>query len=151
MKTWLETVIKHRVRKATYLDYKDRVRLYITPAIGNVKLSNLKPKMIQVLYSEMIDKGLSARSVRYAHTILRNSLQQAVKWELINKNPADLVADELPKNKREEMKVLTKEEASTFLDPGVNGISFWQRGISFFKAFDQFGVDDEKFDIGDIN
>jgi integrase len=116
MESWLETVVKHRVRQATYLDYKDRVRLYITPVIGNVKLSNLKPKMIQALYSDMIGKGLSSRSVRYVHTILRNSLQQAVKWELLNKNPADLVSDELPNNKREEMKVLTKEQAASFLE-----------------------------------
>lgn len=120
MEKWLETVIKNRVREKTYLDYKDRVRLYILPEIGNMRLEKLKPEQIQVLYSGMIDRGLSARSVRYVHTILRNALQQAVKWERIFRNPADLVSDELPKQTREEMKVLSTKEAATFMEATIN-------------------------------
>lgn len=126
METWLETVVKNRVREKTYLDYKDRTRLYITPEIGDVKLDKLKPEHIQVLYSGMIERGLSARSVRYVHTILRNSLQQAVKWERIFRNPADLVSDELPKQTKQEMQALTTEQASELLKEAI---------YSPFKAF----------------
>lgn len=114
MKTWLETVVKNRVREKTYLDYRDRVRLYITPAIGNVRIDRLKPEQIQVLYNDMIERGLSPRTVRYTHTILRNSLQQAVKWERIYRNPADLV--DLPRQKKQEMQSLSPEQAALFMD-----------------------------------
>ena len=116
MEIWLETVVKNRVKEKTYLDYKDRVRLYITPAIGNVRLSKLEPRRIQIVYAEMIDRGLSSRVVRYAHTLLRNSLQQAVKWGHLYRNPADLVTDELPKRERKEMQVFTSQQVKVFME-----------------------------------
>lgn len=119
METWLETVVKNRVKEKTYLDYKDRVRLYITPSIGMVRLNKLEPRRIQIMYAEMIDRGLSGRVVRYAHTLLRNSLQQAVKWGHLYRNPADLVTDELPKRERKEMQVLTSEQVKVFLEAAV--------------------------------
>lgn len=119
MDLWLEKVIKNRVREKTYLDYRDRVRLYVYPEIGSVRLDRLKPEQIQILYNDMIERGLSPRSVRYVHTLLRNSLQQAIKWERIYRNPADLVSDELPKQRREEMKALTPEQAAAFMEATV--------------------------------
>lgn len=117
METWLETVVKNRVRERTYLDYKDRVRLYITPAIGNIRLDMLKPEQIQTLYNDMLDRNLSSRTVRYTHTILRNSLQQAVKWNKIYRNPADLV--DLPSQNKREMQALTPEQASKLMEVTV--------------------------------
>ena len=122
METWLETVVKNRVKEKTYLDYKNRVKLYITPAIGKVKLSKLEPRRIQILYSDMIEEGLSSRSVRYVHTLIRNSLQQAVKWGYLYRNPADMVTDELPKRERKEMKVLTSEQVKVFMEASVYSI-----------------------------
>ena len=119
METWLETVVKNRVKEKTYLDYKDRVRLYITPAIGKVRLSKLEPRRIQIMYAEMMDRGLSSRVVRYAHTLLRNSLQQAVKWGHLYRNPADLVTDELPKRKRKEMQAMSSEQVKLFMEAAI--------------------------------
>lgn len=119
METWLETVVKKRVKEKTYLDYKDRVRLYINPAIGKVKLSKLEPRRIQIMYAEMIDRGLSSRVVRYAHTLLRNSLQQAVKWGHLYRNPADLVTDELPKRERKEMQALSSEQVKVLMEAAI--------------------------------
>jgi integrase len=119
METWLETVVKNRVKEKTYLDYKDRVRLYITPEIGDVKLSKLEPRRIQILYAKLIDRGLSSRVVRYVHTLLRNSLQQAVKWGHLYRNPADLVTDELPKRERKEMQALSNEQVKVFMEAAV--------------------------------
>ena len=117
METWLETVVKNRVREKTYLDYKGRVKLYITPFIGQVRIDKLKPEQIQVIYNDMIERGLSPRTVRYTHTILRNSLHQAVKWERIYRNPADLV--DLPRQKKKEMQCFTPEQAIKFMDASV--------------------------------
>jgi len=115
--TWLETAVKQRVREKTYLDYSDKMRLYIKPTLGSLKLSQVTPEKIQGAYNKMLEEGLSPRSVRYAHTVLRNALDQAVKWGKIYRNPADLV--DLPRQKKEEMKVLTPEEAGVFLEATV--------------------------------
>ncbi len=115
--TWLETAVKIRVRERTHRDYKEKVRLYIKPELGNHTLQNLSPEHIQRLYNNLLDEGKSARTVRLTHTILKNSLMQAVKWGKINRNPADLVT--LPRQNRQEMKVLTPDQAAVFLEAAV--------------------------------
>ena len=114
MDKWLETVVKARVREKTHRDYGDRIRLYIKPALGELKLHQVTPEKIQELYNKMLDDGLSPRTVRYAHTILRNALQQAIKWGKLYRNPAELV--DLPRQKKEEMKTLSPAEAVRFME-----------------------------------
>ena len=114
METWLETVVKNRVREKTYLDYKDRVRLYISPVIGNLKLDKLKPELIQIMYNDMLERNLSPRTIRYTHTILSNSLKQAVRWNRIYRNPAELV--DLPRQEKKEMQALSQEQVRAFMD-----------------------------------
>lgn len=110
---WLETVAKNRLREHTFEGYKNWLDRYARPTLGEKKIANLKPMDIQSLYSEMIGRGLRSRSVEYTHAILRTALKQAVKWNIIMRNPCDLV--ELPRKERKEMKALSPEEASRFL------------------------------------
>jgi len=117
MDKWLDSAVKNRVREKTYLDYSDRVRLYIKPVLGSTMLHKIRPEQIQKLYNDMQDRGLSPRTVRYAHTILKNALDQAVKWGKIYRNPAELV--DLPRQKKKEMKCLTPEQAAIFMDATI--------------------------------
>ena len=43
MDIWLETVAKARVREKTYYSYKEKVRLYIKPHLGDYKLPLVLP------------------------------------------------------------------------------------------------------------
>jgi len=52
--------------------------------------------------------------VRHAHGVLRASLNQAVKWRLLVINPA--LAVELPRLRKKEMKALSPEQATKFLE-----------------------------------
>ena len=131
---WLESTVKTRVRERTYNDYKERVKLYIKPNLGDNKLHQLTAEQIQtLLYNKMLGDGLSPRSVRYAHTILRNALEQAVKWGKIYRNPCSLV--DLPRQKKEEMKVLTPEQAGQFMEATI--FSPWK---AFFSLLLTSGV-----------
>jgi len=65
----------------------------------------------------MLGRGLSPRTVRYTHSVLRSALNQAVKWGLLYRNPADLV--DLPKQQKKEIQVLTPEEAARFMEAAV--------------------------------
>ncbi len=110
---WLETTAKHRVSERTFNDYKSLMRRYVRNELGSIKLSNLHPRDIQELYSKMQGNGLSARVVRYTHSVLSSALKQAVQWGMLFRNPAELV--NLPKQAKKEMHALSVEQVGMFL------------------------------------
>ncbi|HYP28661.1 MAG TPA: tyrosine-type recombinase/integrase [Blastocatellia bacterium] len=110
---WLTAAAKPRLSERTFLDYEDLLRRYIRPAMGNKRLADLRPLDVQALYSDLQERGLSSRTVRYTHAVLSSGLKQAVKWGLIIRNPASMT--ELPKQTRKEMQSLSPESAASFL------------------------------------
>jgi integrase len=110
---WIETAARPRLRERTLADYVEKIDREIRPALGWMKLSNVRPLHIQALCSKLQERGLSARSVRYIHTLISSCLKHAVKLRMIPNNPAEVV--ELPRIERKEMRALSKEEAGRFL------------------------------------
>jgi integrase len=112
---WLETAAKPRLRERSCEDYKEYLKRYVRDTIGTKRLSDIRPLDIQNLYSGMqTEKGLSARTIRYCHAILSSAFKQAVKWQMLIRNPCDAV--DLPRQQRKEMNALTPDEAKAFLD-----------------------------------
>ena len=75
---WLPDSVRGTVRKSTYRSYKQVVDSQLVPGVGRVKLAKLRPDHVRGLYRDMLDKGLSTRTVQYAHTLLKRALTQAV-------------------------------------------------------------------------
>lgn len=94
--------------------YRDIINGRIIPALGKYTLSGLKPEHIQHFYSEELIAGLSAQTVRHHAMLLHKSLDCAVEWGLIIRNPADAVKP--PRAQRTEMKTWTENEVSQFLE-----------------------------------
>ena len=68
------------VKRGTAVNYELHLRLYILPALGEVKLNGLKTPMIQKVYNDLISvKGLSPKTVKNAHGCLHKALSVAVK------------------------------------------------------------------------
>lgn len=92
-----------RLGDSTVASYKKNIRLHLKPYLGAIPLASLTTAKIDALYrtleekgrrngkGELTGEGLSARTVRYIHTILRAALQAAMEAEpaLLSKNPAD--------------------------------------------------------------
>ena len=76
------------------------VSRYIVPAFGTVKLAKLTPVRVQSLYRSLQDKGKHA-TARYVHATLHRALGQALRWEMIERNPAELVTP--PRQKKSEV------------------------------------------------
>ena len=110
---WLETAAKAKLAESTFEKYRQMMRDYVFPSIGGRRLARLSPMNIQGVYSELLSRGLSPRTVRYCHAVLSSALKQAVRWRLIPSNPASFT--ELPKQRQREMRALTSEQASHFL------------------------------------
>lgn len=111
---WLEVSAKSRLKERTFDDYVEYLKRYVRPIIGKNHLSKIRPLDIQSIYTQMLAKGLSPRTVRYAHAILTSALKQAVNWQILAVNPAAVV--NLPQNHRKEMKALSPDEATKFLN-----------------------------------
>jgi integrase len=111
---WLETAVRPRVSRRTADGYAALLKRYVREPLGQRRLDKLQPLDIQKVYGEMQARGLSARIVRHTHSALHNALKQAAKWGILSRNPSDLV--ELPKVPHKERRVLSPDEAASFLE-----------------------------------
>ena len=115
---WLETAARPRLRENTYREYKGLIKRYIKPAIGRLRLSDLRPLDVQKFYTALTDQELSPRTVRYTHSVLTSAFKQAVRWRMLAHNPCSSV--ELPRKTANEMQSLTPAEAARFLEEAVS-------------------------------
>jgi integrase len=113
MKKWLETAARPRLRDNTYREYEGLLCRYVSPTLGGKRLSDVRPLDIQSLYTTMSEKNLSARTVRFTHSVLSSAFKQAVRWRMLLQNPCGSV--ELPRKVSQEMQSLTPIEAARFL------------------------------------
>jgi integrase len=113
LKRWLRDSVQDTVRESTYSSYGRVVNGQLVLRIGRVKLSRLRPDHIRGLYRDMLDEGISTRTVRYAHTLLKRALTQAVMDGLIPRNPAAAVKP--PQLKREEIRPLSADQVRALL------------------------------------
>lgn len=110
---WLETAAKPKLKTKTFRDYQNILTRYVRPSLAKRPLVDVTPLDLQAIYKDIQVRGLSARTVRYTHAVVRSALQQAVKWRMLTSNPADAV--ELPKQSRKEVQVLSAEQTRAFL------------------------------------
>ncbi|HEV2498248.1 MAG TPA: hypothetical protein VGY31_01550 [Terriglobia bacterium] len=106
---WIEVCAKPRLRAKSFKDYEGLLRRYVRPQLGMKPLVSVQAFDVQSLYCELLDRGLSARSIRYTHAVLRSALKQAVRWKLLLANPADSV--DLPRHARRNVGVLSVEQS----------------------------------------
>jgi integrase len=92
---YLEQWLAHsrgRVRTVTWEGYRSLLRLHVMPRLGGVALRELHPLALQQFYAELLADGdgrrLSAGSVLNVHLVLNQALGQAVRWQLLDSNPA---------------------------------------------------------------
>jgi integrase len=111
---WLSEAVRGTVRESTFSRDKYLVTNHIKPSLGRLKLKNLNALHIQGHYRERLDSGLSGSTVQKIHHVLHKALAQAVRWNLIPRNPADSVKAPTPVPK--EMHPLSAEEAQRLLE-----------------------------------
>jgi integrase len=119
--TWLDGL---RLEPSTIASYRKNVRLHLTPYLGQLRLEQLTGTKLTRHYHQLETSGradgnggLSARTVRYVHTIIHAGLRAAVRDGLLSVNPADKADPPSAKAaKAPEMHPWTLEELRAFLD-----------------------------------
>lgn len=111
---WLETWLAGRqgLAETTKATYEHELRR-LTTALGSRRLRDLTPALLSSFYSDLINDGLSPKSVKNTHAIGHKAFSDAVRQGLIPRNPADHV--ELPRSERPETVAWTADELRRFL------------------------------------
>jgi integrase len=124
---WL-IAIEPTVRPSTLYSYRRNLRLHVLAHIGGQNLVKVDAGTLNALYARLLTEGhgtrpggLSARTVRYIHTIVHRALKDGVRWGRLARNPADSAdpprASATP---GPEMQTWSADELRIFLD-GLQG------------------------------
>ena len=98
---WL-VAIEGTIGERTWKRHEMVVRLHVKPSVGKTRLAALTPLQVQALYRAKSRTHLSPGSVKRIHTTLHKALKQAVRWQMIPRNPCDSV--DSPKGYRGEIR-----------------------------------------------
>ena len=121
LERWLTDYGRVKVAAKTLERYSEIIRAHLAPALGHHALPKLQPLHIQAYYSHALERGrrdgrggLAAQTVLHHHRVLREALQQAVRWQLLSRNVADAV--EPPRPQRRETEVFDQAEVDRLLE-----------------------------------
>ncbi len=105
---------------STYERNKSVMYNYIIPMIGDIKLADITPRIMDQFYQSLPqvkvktvnnrktkNPYVSASTIRSIHKLLRTAFGQAEKWEMISRNP--VIHANLPKQEKSERKIWTAE------------------------------------------
>ena len=90
---WLEKEMRPRITSGSYETYSNIVNNHVIPAMGKIKMTEIKRSHIQSLYNE--EAAASVSIARLVKTVMNTSMQYAVNKKIISINPTIDVA--LPK------------------------------------------------------
>ena len=110
---WLETAAKPKLRDKSYRELPEPAAPLHPAGARRTNISAITPLDVQDAYQKMVDRGLSSRTIRYTHSVLRSAMSQAIRWRLLLQDPTD--GAQLPRLGRREMRVLTAEQSRMFL------------------------------------
>jgi len=86
---WIDHLEARGRTPKTIDGYRSLARARLEPALGTVKLRRLTPVQLDDLYQSLLGAGLSPVYVRHCHAALSTALRQAVKWDWIDRSPAE--------------------------------------------------------------
>jgi len=97
---WLDSLTTRGTSPSTIASYRRNLALHVRPTLGAGRLQALSAPALDSLYARLLASGrrdgrggLSPRTVRYIHTILRKALADAARKGIV---PRNVVADADP-------------------------------------------------------
>ncbi len=118
---WLDIWLREYtggIKEHTAVTYETQVRMHIKPALGAVRLTDLRPHEIQTFYNDLHKEGegkpaLSPKTIKNVHGVLHRALDQAVIIGYVKHNPC--VGVRLPRVEEAEMHPLDDDQIAAFL------------------------------------
>jgi integrase len=133
---WIEA---HSVelKPSTIASYKNKINLYLKPAIGHERLQALSPNGLSVVFRDLHKHGgadgkpVSARTVEFARAVLRRAMNDAVVNRLIEVNPV-IGSKAQRKSGKPKHVTWTADQVRAFLDATSDSRSapLWQLALA---------------------
>jgi integrase len=127
---WLE-YSAGSVKGGTLRTWRSRCDAWIIPHLGHKRLRDVKPLDVERLMKAITDAGRSASMANVVHATLRTALNQAVRWELIQRNPCSAVKP--PRPAPPEMRVWSARQAATVIEAAHADLEYgalWRLAIT---------------------
>ena len=78
MTAWLDNVVSTNVKTSSLQNYQARFKNQILPHLGEVKVQDLTPAMVDAWTRKLVELGFSYSSIRVAYSIVFQALDYAV-------------------------------------------------------------------------
>ena len=114
LRRWLGESAPHTLRPRTLASYTAIVENTLIPMLGRIRLVKLQPADVQCYVNDLAGRGLSPYTIRNHRAVLRRALSEAVRWNLVSRNVAQLVT--LPRMPTDEVEPLSPEQAGVLLN-----------------------------------
>ena len=127
LKEYVENYGKVTWALSTYTSSIGLIEHYIEPIIGKLKISEINTRVMERYYQQLLktkavtptigkkrNEYVSPQTIRSIHKLLHSCFEQAVKWDLIEKNPTEHAAR--PKTAYAKRDIWTVETLATALE-----------------------------------
>ena len=114
LESWLHDHVPMNVAPSTAKRYGELLRRHIIPALGAVRLSQLRPVDIEACYAAVVAQGLSGKTALNVHRVLRQALQRALRLGLMARNVTDVVS--APRTERYQAPTLDLDAIRTLVN-----------------------------------
>ncbi len=118
IRAWMKEYKKRSLKASSYSRMYEAATSWIQPHLGQHKLKDLSPIIVQRFINDMDDSGLATGTITKVHGILKAALAKAVDNGLIAKNAAQEV--QLPRKGKKEIRVLSPDEQNRFIEAAKN-------------------------------
>ena len=121
---WCTEYAPQKLQPGTVEKYMAELNDKILPALGHLKLSELRPATLNSFFVSMTKNGArrdgktggySRNTIKKTMDVLSSVLRVAVEWEIIEKNPMDKVRT-VGERAADKIEFFTPEQAAVFLE-----------------------------------
>ncbi|SHF31303.1 Site-specific recombinase XerD [Desulfofundulus australicus DSM 11792] len=122
VKRWLRDYAEPNLAPKTVHRYRQMLETRILPAMGHLKIEQIKPLHLMEFYKNLQEDGiredgkpggLSERTILHHHRLISAILQDAVEWQVIPSNPASRVKP--PRVKKKQAACYDEEQIAAML------------------------------------
>jgi len=145
VKEWGKKYAEKELEATTLTKYKFLIKSYVLPALGHMKISDIKPIHIVNLLDNLKRKDgkkdengnalqLSDATKNDIYITIRNVFERAVEWKLIKGNPAASIKPPKRKTKKTKLNVYSDEEIEKVFIALENELFHWRMFITLALA-----------------